>query len=467
METNFETTDTASNSWALGKNLLNAVKLALLRPVADEQLPVSWGQLCAFALIGLLPPLLGDIAQVGLHGHLSWQNLADALVHLPILLFAAIAAGFLTGRAERTLRLWQCFVMIAVVVDATIYLLAGIAPSAQAPSWLRGLQVDDTQWPLLWLAGACAIAAVQRIAMPVMRALTATTLCAVIILMPLTAMERERSLWQRSFIDAELAETQPGAGFGEDDLYNQRERLDRELAAVQPGRPGVAEIFFIGMAGYGGQEVFTKEVNAVSQLFQDRFGAAGRTIRLINNRKAAGVAPIASVTSLSAALKRVGQAMNRDEDILFLFLTSHGSKDHRFALDLWPLKFHDLGPARLRQLLDESGIKHRVVVVSACYSGGFVDALKSDHTLVIAASAPDKNSFGCSNEAQWTYFGQAYFDQALRKTYSFIEAFDIAKPAIAERERREDFEPSEPQIATGVAIKVKLDQLAKQLAARP
>lgn len=467
MEPNFETCDAASPPAPLGKNLLNAVKLALLLPVRDEQLPVSWGQLCAFALIGLLPPFAGDLAQVGLDGYLSWQNFADAVVHLPILLFAAITASYATGRTERTLRLWQCFIMIALVVDASVYLLAAIAPSAQAPSWLRGLEVDDIHWPLLWLACACAVAAVQRLSTSIARALAASALCATIIVMPLLAMERHRSLWQRSFTEAELADVRADLNFGEDNLYNQRELLDRELAAVTPGRPGVAEIFFIGLAGYGGQEVFAKEVNAVSQLFHERFGAAGRTVRLINSRKQPGLAPIASVTALSAALKRVGQAMNRDEDILFLFLTSHGSKDHRFALDLGPLKFHELGPARLRQLLDDSGIKHRVVVVSACYSGGFVDALKSDDTLVIAASAPDKNSFGCSNEAEWTYFGQAYFDQALRKTFSFTEAFDIAKPAITQREKLEEFDPSEPQIAAGAAIKVKLDQLAKQLAAKP
>lgn len=467
METDLDTSDPSTVGSPLGKNLLNAAKLALLRPVADEQLPVSWGQLCAFALIGLLPPLFGDIAEVGPYGHMNWQNFAAAVVHLPILLFAASAAAYLTGRAERTLRLWQCFVMIALMVDAIFYLVVDLGQLARAPDWLDSLQQQDAHWPLFWLAGACAVAALQGATLPVTRALSASLLSAAIILMPLTAMDRDRSLWQRSFTEAELAEANPGAGFGEDDLYNQRERLDRELAAVQPGRSGVAEIFFIGMAGYGGQEVFAKEVNAVSQLFEDRFGTAGRTIRLINNRKAPGATPIASVTSLSAALKRMGQAMNRDEDILFLFLTSHGSKNHRFALDLGPLKFHDLGPARLRQLLDNSGIKNRVVVVSACYSGGFVDALKSDDTLVIAASAPDKNSFGCSNQAQWTYFGQAYFDQALRKTFSFIEAFDIAKPAIAQREKLEDFEPSEPQIAVGAAIEVKLDQLAKQLAAKP
>ena len=208
-----------------------------------------------------------------------------------------------------------------------------------------------------------------------------------------------------------------------------------------------------------------KEVDAVARLFRERFDAEGHSIRLVNNNKSLAGSPIASATSLEASLQRVAQVMNIEEDILFLFLTSHGSETHRFSLELWPLSFKELDPVRLRKLLDESGIKHRVVVVSACYSGGFINALKNDDTLVISASAPDKNSFGCGNENDWTYFGNAYFNEALRNTFSFTKAFDIAKPVIAAREKKEDFEPSNPQMALGAAIGDKLATLEKQLIA--
>jgi hypothetical protein len=85
---------------------------------------------------------------------------------------------------------------------------------------------------------------------------------------------------------------------------------------------------------------------------------------------------------------------------------------------------------------------------------------------VISASAVDKNSFGCSNEADWTYFGKAYFDEALRKTHSFVDAFEAAKPVIAEREKTEGYVASEPQIALGESIKPKLLKLTQQLDSR-
>src|SRR6185437_10633200 len=133
-------------------------------------------------------------------------------------------------------------------------------------------------------------------------------------------------------------------GLDEDILYQQHDLLDRELAAVVPGRPGVIDVFFIGVAGYGAQNVFMKEVKAVGDLFRQRFGADGKTVLLINNRENPRAAPLASVTSLRAALARVAALMNKDEDLLFLFLTSHGSEDHRFSLDLGPVKFHELDP---------------------------------------------------------------------------------------------------------------------------
>jgi len=147
--------------------------------------------------------------------------------------------------------------------------------------------------------------------------------------------------------------------------------------------------------------------------------------------------------------------MDRDEDILFLFLTSHGSKE-RFSLDFWPIDFKALdpkNPAGPAERFRNQAARHRGVRV---LFGSFVDALKDENSLVITASAADHNSFGCSNEADFTYFGKAFFDEALRETYSFIEASKRAKPKIAAREKEQDYEGSEPQISIGEGIRKPL-----------
>jgi hypothetical protein len=247
----------------------------------------------------------------------------------------------------------------------------------------------------------------------------------------------------------------------EDVFYLQPRILERELARLRPGRRGVIDLYFIGVAAYAGQDVFMKEVRSVAKLFDDRFDTRGRSLALINNPATVRASPIATATSLDLALKRVAEVMDRDEDILFLFITSHGSKDHQATFDFWPMHLDPIDPARLRKMLDRSGIKRRVVVVSACYSGTFVDALRDDWTLAIAASAGDKKSFGCSNEADFTYFGKAYFDEALRHTYSFSEGFEIAAPVIAERERKASFDGSDPKMFVGARIRRALERFVK------
>ncbi|HEY8025059.1 MAG TPA: C13 family peptidase, partial [Burkholderiaceae bacterium] len=197
-------------------------------------------------------------------------------------------------------------------------------------------------------------------------------------------------------------------------------------------------------------------------LFKKRFDTSGHAALLINNPATLKETPIASDTSLQAVLDRVGQMMDRDKDILFLYMTSHGSHDHKFSLEMGNFRFEDLDPVTLRRILDASTIKRRVVVIAACYAGGFIDALKDDNTLVIAAAAPDKTSFGCSNEEDFTYFGRAYFNEALRKTDSFTDAFDIARPAITAREKTQGYEPSNPQMFEGAGIKHALDEWRAQ-----
>ena len=119
--------------------------------------------------------------------------------------------------------------------------------------------------------------------------------------------------------------------------------------------------------------------------------------------------------------------LDPDEDVLFLYLTSHGSEDHRLAMQFWPLQLDDIDPRMLKQMLDESGIKWRVIVISACYSGGFVEPLKDDHTMIVTAADAFHQSFGCGSTSDFTYFAKAYFDEALRGTHSFQAAFDQAR----------------------------------------
>ena len=142
--------------------------------------------------------------------------------------------------------------------------------------------------------------------------------------------------------------------------------------------------------------------------------------------------------------------MNADEDVLFLFITAHGDRDHRLSAVQPPLELAPLTPTALARMLHDAGIKWRVIVVSACYSGGFIEPLRDDNTIVITASAPDRTSFGCEAGRDFTYFGEAYFRDALARTRSFTAGVrDRARRSSASARRRRSLEPSLPQMWVG------------------
>jgi hypothetical protein len=96
------------------------------------------------------------------------------------------------------------------------------------------------------------------------------------------------------------------------------------------------------------------------------------------------------------------------------------------------------------------------VIVSACYSGIFARELADERTLVITAAAADKPSFGCRDGAAWTYFGDAFFNKSLRGEARLDAAFEKARGLVTQREEREGFDPSNPQIAGGGAVLERL-----------
>jgi hypothetical protein len=244
----------------------------------------------------------------------------------------------------------------------------------------------------------------------------------------------------------------------------QGDLLDGSAGSLEPGRPGIVDLYFVGFAGFAHQDVFRKEVQSVRALFDERFDTRGRSIALINHPDTYRSTPLATRENLRETLALIGERMNREEDILFLFMTSHGSPDHRFVVDFWPFELPDITPGELRAMLDESGIRWHVVVVSACYSGAFVNALQDDNTLVMAASMADRNSFGCDNLNDYTYFGDAYFNTELREQFSFIDAFRDAARNIGNRERGEGLTPSIPQIGIGRDIESRLNEVEARLA---
>lgn len=239
-------------------------------------------------------------------------------------------------------------------------------------------------------------------------------------------------------------------------LYNQPRMVDQVLAALTPEVPGKPDLYFVSFGSYGAQDVFMKEVHHSVKVMNELYKIGGRSVSMINNLKTVAEAPLATATNLQHILNGIARQMDIEDDLLFLYLTSHGSKTHEISISLPGAPLQNLSANRFKSIIDESGIKWKVLVVSACYSGRVIDVLRDDHTLIMTAARSDRKSFGCGDEEDLTYFGRAYFEQSLNAETGFITAFENAKELIAGWEKDEEKEASEPQISSTKAIEEKL-----------
>jgi Peptidase C13 family len=110
-------------------------------------------------------------------------------------------------------------------------------------------------------------------------------------------------------------------------------------------------------------------------------------------------------------------------------------------------------------MLDDSGIGPAVIVVSACFSGSFIDDISAPDRLVITAARGDRSSFGCRDGAEWTEFGQSFFDRALRAEPDPRKAFPVAAEDVARKEAVDGLTPSLPQMSEGSGVGAVLDRL--------
>jgi len=444
-------------------NIRNGLRLAFFLRVPPAAFAATPGAFVALAFFDLFLHVAFSIAHIGLEGHVSLYAFPSAIVHIPLLLLG----GFWIARLGRRNELALTLSTACLATGIPIALLGELFDAFVESNWLSDTIFSPDfggYYPfVIWWALAVLLAMFRMTGMPRLRRFAAMAVFAVTLLIPFWNIQRGE-LWTGDLDDSSASNTvEPGS---EEAIYSQPMLLDSALERLKPGRKGIEDLYFIGFAGYGSQDVFKKELEVIGELLRTRFDASGRSVLMVNNPETVLKYPIATATALERSLKRVGQVMDRDEDILLLYLTSHGSEDHHIAADLWPLTLHDIDPPMLKQMLDESGIRWRIVVVSACYSGAFIDALKDDNTLVMTASDPSSSSFGCSNDSDFTWFGKALFDEELRRTFSFTTAFSRASVSITAREAKEGENPSHPMIYMGNAIRSRLKRLEERLEQR-
>lgn len=443
----------------LRANVAAGVRLVLFRRVAVHDFVVGALPFVVLGAFNVAVSALGALARNGLPGTFDADALQVVLAQFALVLLFSLAIAHVVRRPEIFLTL----ATLLIAGDAVFEIAALLLHLASAEGLL-----GEPSFAIVGLAylgwGFAAMVRALLIAVPWQRpqGTYAVGLLAVLFGLFVSGWLRA-DLWVAED-DAGGAESGAGLSIVQEEVFHRQQTLlDEQLDALEPERPGEVDLYFLGVAPYAPQDVFVREMTTVRRLFDERFGTRGRSLVLANSPATLADTPIASVTQLRYALAQLGQIMNPEEDVLFLFISTHGDPGHQLAFELEPLALEPLTPTALARMLHDAGVKWRVVVVSACYSGGFVEPLKDQNSVIITAADAESSSFGCENGNDFTYFGRAYFDEALRETRSFPEAFEVARRAVSERERSEHLAPSRPQMFVGAAIGERLSTLESRL----
>lgn len=430
-------------------------RLAFLRHIDARQLPgreitVAWLAAGLLVMWVFLEPPLRERALA-----ISWHRLPD----LTFIAAGACALAWLLARLSRP-GLGYRQALLVTLTALPLAMATSLAAQKLVSGWVHLLMAAMGMYALLYFSRALRMLTgkFQHLAVSVGGIAT----CAFVA--GTDYLQVNPSLWVRADEKMHVASGADGEWARMARVqFGQQARIDAAIAGLAAEVPDVPETFFVGFAGYGGQQVFAREIALAAQVVGRLFDTGKGSLRLVNDHRDVEAWPIATEHSLRYVLQRLGKIMGR-EDVLFLALSSHGEREAAIKVSN-----AGLAPARIRaedlaHMLRESGIAWHVVVVSACFSGAFVDALASERTIVITAAAADRKSFGCDDRRHLTYFGEAFFKNALPAAPSLRAAFDAARAEIARREERMGVPPSIPQAHFGAALEAKLKDPALEAA---
>ena len=242
----------------------------------------------------------------------------------------------------------------------------------------------------------------------------------------------------------------------------EHRRLDAALRALLPQRREIVDAYVVAIA-LDSDPVFGREARVAGDVLRRRYGAAGRTIVLAGSDGAGPSAlPRGTPETLAIVLARIAELMDRNEDALILFTTSHGAPVGLYYND-GDNGYGLISPNRLAAMLDGLGLRNRLLILSACYSGVFVPRLQSDTSAIATAASFDRTSFGCAAENDWTFFGDAMINHALRKAQPFADAFAEANGLISTWETQLNVRPSQPQLFLGTGVSRWLAPLERRI----
>jgi hypothetical protein len=200
------------------------------------------------------------------------------------------------------------------------------------------------------------------------------------------------------------------------------------------------------MAGDNEIDVFDNATKTLKSMFL-RMGVQSGNIRDLSANQSEvrrGALP-ANAENLETALRDLSVGKG---DACLVHLTSHGTRQGFFLRGA-----PGITPARLNSILERScGEQPTVVLISACYSGVFLDrVMLKPNRIILTAAAEDRTSFGCSSENQYTYWDGCLID-SFTQSDNWAVLYGSIKRCVETKEAQKRFTPSLPRAYFGEAI---------------
>jgi hypothetical protein len=445
-----------ANLW---RNLCAGLRLACFRRVDRLAFRVDLVQLLLLFALSAVIDFIGDWFRAAPPREFSLLGAGSELYAGAVLLLASALIALFNRQRHVALALPVIVLASLPLVQVLHYLPYVVGPSPIIAAALPIFEYVIVTWIVIILIRCVAVAFAPLPSYVWLRAIVGGLLLAAPIWFGNTLVPSE-PWWRTQTDDAPV----PGGlnAASEAVLAAQTFLLNHVLENLQDERPAQTDLYFVGFAPDGRQDAYRTDAEAARHIMDTRWGTEGRSVLLINNPQTLITTPFATATNLRETLNEIGSIIDAEDDVVMIYLASRGTVEHHLAADQPPLSLVELAPAGLKQLLDDAGIKWRIIVVSACYSGGFVAPLQDDYTLIVTDAQADHVSFGCGDRTPPTAFGESFF-QALGKGDSFATAFDAAKAHVADRERDAGYSPpANPQISVGSAMADKLKTLRRR-----
>lgn len=445
----------------LAQNIIAGTRLALFMPVYLWSFKSSYMQVCLLLMVSLALNFAEDYLASLPNNYFNPYGLNDlALLYLLFFFSLSLIAYFNSRLTELTKLIIMFLAVVPVIWSGTMCLLYLSEKQTLLPS-------EQTNSAIFYIYSFWYLTVVFRLLRRYFRIgnlyVVMYVLLYVAINFPPLFLLPPAPLWYKLPVAWEQQEDKIEIDI-ESIYYAQDDLINKALTDVLENDGNKTDIYFVGFAGDAEEDVFMNEAASAKKILENHFNAHGRSLLLVNNIKTVKQYPLANRYNLFRAINKIALKMDTKDDVLFLFLTSHGTKKHLLSINFPQFRPNDIDANIIKHALDSANIEWRIIVISACYSGGFIESLKGPKSLIITSASPERTSFGCGHDGQYTYFGKAFFEDSLKEKISFVDAFDTAKTIIRERENVEGIRNSMPQISLGDEIKIKLAEMEDQFA---